>query len=245
MTKNYHAAAPEAALPVVVESHYHDSYWKVVGNHQHRDTLQFFFLQKGEGTFYCGKRYLPISDGDCVLINCNEYHAFEVHSGSAQYKVIKINLEELAFCCPVDSVTKRIREIRYNHVLFYPAFEDRELVGQLKQLMALYDEQGPNCHIRIISILLDVIYCLFDRHIAKSFKEKDAMQLGLTWSKFQEVREYLDSNYESRISLDEMAEFAGMSKGYFCTKFKQIKLTALTHFFGFMTGGMNNPCQIW
>lgn len=204
-----------------LEEHYHDSYWKVVGNHIHRDTLQFFYMEKGEGTLYCGKRYLRLSDGDFALINSNEYHSCEIHSPSAVYKVIKIDLERLAFYCPMEGIAKCIRDLRHNHVLLTPDFKDAEICAALKQIMELWESRTENCQVKMMSLLLDVIYRLFDKHIGKSFTERDAAQLGMTWNKLQEVREYLDNNYESRISLEQMAEFAGMSKGYFCTKFKQ------------------------
>ncbi len=221
MNKKISTYGAEERCLINLEEHCLDSYWKVVGNHIHRDTLQFFYMEKGEGTFYCGKRYLSLSDGDFVLINCNEYHSCEIHSPSAIYKIIKIDLELLAFYCPMDSIAKCVRDLRHNHVLLTPNFKDDEICSALKQLMFLYEAQPDNCQIKMLSLLLDIIYRLFDKHIGKSFTEKDAAQLGITWNKLQEVREYLDSNYESRITLEQMAEFAGMSKGYFCTKFKQ------------------------
>lgn len=221
MGKKIGTHKPGEIFPLAVEQHYHDSYWKIVGNHIHRDTLQFFYMEKGSGTFYCGKRYLNLQDGDFILVNCNEYHSCEINGPSAKYRIIKVYLEQLPFICPIESVAKCVRDLRHNHILLTPDFKDSEINDELTQLMMLYDEQGNNYQLKALSLLLDILYRLFDNHIGKAFTEKDAAQLGMTWSKFQEVREYLDSNYESKITLEQMAEFAGMSKGYFCTKFKQ------------------------
>ena len=88
-------------------------------------------------------------------------------------------------------------------------------------MIRCYEDDNDKNQFRLMSITMNIFYQLLEKHIASVFTEKDMLQLGNNWRKFHEVRDYLEKNYEEKITLEQMAELAGMSKGYFCAKFKQ------------------------
>ena len=208
--------------PITIEEHYHDTHRRIFEKHMHNNLLQFFYFQKVQAVIYCGREHYPVTSEDFFLINNNEYHYSERFCNSTDCVVFNFNLNYLDFYAPTECSEKYITPVKQNFVLFNNKIENNNIRQALKDMIAENKAKENGYEFQMLSLMYDIFFELFKSQIAESLTERDVELLGKTYARFQNVLEYIESNYESKITLPQIAELAEMSKGYFCTKFKQM-----------------------
>lgn len=169
---------------------------------------------------FCAKEndILLIRDGalhggtpvDCVY----ECFLFDLHSIFRNYETLK----------------KYLRPIYRHYILsdiFYPAGKYQEIDQAVAKLsMAYQRDRGEETfdnplELTVFGCISQIFSVILQEHLYTESKEQtvdNAQKMGL----LKNVLEYIERNYANDISLDELANVAGMNPKYFCRYFRSI-----------------------
>lgn len=181
----------------------------------------FFIVTKGEGSLeYEGITY-PLKEGDLVFVNCRKPYA---HSCSDKLW----SLKWVHFSGPnVGSIYEKYRERGGRPVLSVPSKEVWE-----KLLDSLYEIAASNLSIRNLAIkdmqicekLTSLLTMLLEQSGNSDHpEEKNGKRRSgkIKKQNLQSVKDYLDANYDRKITLDMLAETFYINKFYLTRVFKE------------------------
>lgn len=217
-------------FPISVVKRYYKKNDQLFEKHMHNNQLQFFYFKKGQSVIYCGRNHYSVTSEDVIFINNNENHDNERLSESVEFFIIKIDLNLLDLCTITACNEKYILPIRQNMILFHNRIESENIKETLKCMITECEEKTNGYELKLLSLLYLVISELFESQVARSLSKRNAEQLGKSRVGFQRVLEYIENNYESEIKLSYVAKLAEMSKGYFCTCFRQMTGKSFTDY---------------
>lgn len=191
--------------------------------HYHEE-LEFIYIRRGKGTLFVGDCIQQFSDNFIVLIGSNTPHYWlfdevymNIKKQTADIHVVHYKPEFMGadfLVLPESAAIKQIYRHAQRAILLPP--DDPYLRHFFSSLAA----QRPTT--RLISLLqtLDYITTLSDLHIMVSaayalpLQQKDHLRMN-------QVLDYIQSHYKSKIQLDNIAHIARMTPNSFCRYFKQ------------------------
>lgn len=200
-------------FPFIIKQHKDHSKTRV-GIHENLE-LQYFL--EGEGfVLYDGTRY-PVGKGDVVVVNSYTIHQV-VSEGELPLFCLIIDRK---FCqyCGIDPVTLQ----------FQPLIrEDSQLHGLFRQMMAAYeDREDPFFDAAFKSAVLALLLHLC-RHYSSPRREGAANPSTL--ERVHQALVFMKANFARKISVDDMAACAGLSKFHFQREFKRVTGTTPNHY---------------
>lgn len=217
-------------FPISVVKRHYKKNEQLFEKHLHNNQLQFFYFKKGRAVIYCGRNHYFVSSEDVIFINNNENHNNERLSESVEFYIIKIDLNLLDLCTITACNEKYILPIKQNMILFHNRIESENIKETLKCIITECEEKPNGYELQLLSLIYRVISELFENQVARALSKRNAEQLGKSRVGFQRVLEFIESNYQSEIKLSYVAKLAEMSKGYFCTCFRQMTGKSFTDY---------------
>jgi len=178
-----------------------------------RENLQsflFFIVLKGSGhIFYRGTSY-PLSIGDCVYIDCQEEYAHE----STVDDPWELSWVHFYGTTATDFYKNYCEQEHF--FLFHPLditpFTDKlDLLYQTQSSQSVYKELL--CH----NYLTELITLCFLENNAQTRLTDNSI-----YEKVEQVRNFIDSNYAKKLTLDVLAEYFFISKFHLSREFKRI-----------------------
>lgn len=180
----------------------------------------FFMVLEGEGMLsYEGRKY-PLKQGDCVFVDCRKDYA---HSCSERLWKLKW----VHFYGPnMGGIYEKYLE-RGGRAVLTPSEPDR----YLKLLDQIYEVAASNTYIKDMQIY-EKLTALLTLLMAQSWNggeeegeeqsgDRRAKKSGVKKQNLQALKEYLDQNYASKITLDMLAEKFFINKFYLTRIFKE------------------------
>lgn len=200
--------------------------------HWHSE-MELFRVMKGVVTIQCGASLFEAHAGDIAFFNSGELHA-AVPADNAQDLFFQAIVFSPDFLC---GMTNDIIRVKYMSPVM-----NGEL--QVPRLIA----EGTELH-RRVSGAFDLVYeLLANRPPFFEFSSKAGMlsafgalvengetgsaaaRHGAAASSVKTAIQYIQENYRSPLTIEQLAEIAGMSEGHFCRVFKQYTLKTPVQF---------------
>lgn len=217
-------------LPISVAKRHYKKNEQLFEKHLHNNQLQFFYFKKGQTVIYCGRNHYSVTSEDVIFINNNENHNNERLSESVDFFIIKIDLNLLYLSTIAACNEKYILPIMQNMILFHNRIQSEAIKETLNSIITEYEEKPNGYELQLLSFIYRILAELFKNQVARSLSKRNAEHLGKFRIGFQRVLDYIENNYESEIKLSYVASLAEMSKGYFCTCFKQMTGKSFTDY---------------
>jgi AraC-like DNA-binding protein len=174
--------------------------------HEHVEILYF---SNGEGTVYINNVPIHAKKGQMVVISSNTLHGMPTKSPDCNYHCIIINK------MLVDSV------LAEKNIYFQELISDEQAVYYYQQIIReltckppLYQSQA----VAFCSLLLGLLARKY------TYSEKDSVSITKS-PKLKLVKKamgYIMTNYQSDLTIEEIAEYIGCSKYYLCHIFKEM-----------------------
>lgn len=179
----------------------------------------FFVVTKGSGELFYNEKHYALDVGDCVFVNCQQYYS-HTPSPSALW-----SLKWVHFFGPLmNSVYDKYLE-RGGHPVFHP--ENLNLYTSL--IGEIFAIANSDDYIRDMRIN-ETIASLLTLIMSESWHPENSNHNELKKQSLQNVKVYLDMNYQQRISLDQLAEHFYINKYYLTRVFKeQFGMTILSY----------------
>lgn len=169
----------------------------------------FFLVLSGRGTLDYGHRTFPLSPGDCVFLDCRKPYAHRSSEDLWQLKWAHFygpNLNSI-----YDKYMQRGGR---------PAFHAHDPASFESTLDELYSIAGSSSHIKDMKIyekLTSLLTLLMEEswnpgHPGKRHSKRQDMQ---------HIKDYIDSHYQEKITLDALSEQFFINKYYLTRVFKE------------------------
>lgn len=166
---------------------------------------------------------LSANSGEVIFVNSETVHS-AFPSPDCVYECIVLNLEMLLiedagcryFIESVMNLEFRIDE--------YFSSENDAFTQAVGNLFEAMQKKSSGHKFNIIGSLYQLIGIIIDNHNYHSSRADTHLLKDKNIPKLKKVLSFIRSNYDSQISLEDMAEVAGMSSRYFCSFFKKMTL---------------------
>lgn len=180
-----------------------------VSKRENLPSFLFFMVEEGSGFLEYGSETYGLNAGHCVFLDCRRPYA--QHSSEDLW-----TLRWVHFYGPnMSGIYDKYLE-RGGKVCFHP--EDTDVYSGV--LQSIYDIAGQNSYIRDMEIF-ERLTSLLTILMAQSWSMDKGNSTTSKKRDMKSVKEYLDDNYQTRISLDMLAEKFYINKFYMTRLFKE------------------------
>ncbi len=193
--------------------------------HTH-DFLEIVYVQSGTGRHCVGGTWYPVERGNILFINLGQTHAF-CSNGQMQLTNILL-MPEFIDGGLIDAdnafgmlALSAFSELKIDNESFMPAIalDGREIMEMERLLVDMQSEFSgklPNYK----TALKGYVYILFTR-LFRAMQREQGDVVGHVGKVVLEVLEYIEQNYDQKLSLQGLAERCFYSASYFSRVFKQ------------------------
>ena len=205
-------------------------YWDDLGQYQSRciewhwhHKFEFSYVLQGEVICFIGGEKCILTAGDALFINSGMIHRFETESQGVlvNYIFAPEFLAEtsaavyLRYVIPVLSCSQ-------GHITFrQEQKENSEILKRLCELNAICQKEEFGQELLIRNIISEIWYYLVQQHGA-SLAEPSGQKGGRTMERLQTMMNFIHANYHNKLSLDEIAGAANVSKSEALRCFHQV-----------------------
>ncbi len=197
----------------------HDDFIKV---HPHwHDMIEILFVIKGSATQQINKNVFEIAKGDIVIIKGQEIHS--TYSMSSHYtEIFVIQFDESIFN-PYEANTIRIleafsRKTRLSFAIKSNDFPGSKILDNILNVKKEYELKKPAWEFAAISGCCEIISSC----IRNYSKKENAVQVNSKVKKdLQKVFDFVDDNFDRKITLGDISKKINYSIPHFCRIFKR------------------------
>ncbi len=178
--------------------------------HKHRE-IEILAGISGNGNVIADLKTIPLAEDQIVVINRNKVH-YVVSDSLVKY-----------YCLIIDSDFLAANGIDTQAVCFEELIRDKELFGLIKQLNDEWKKDDEYRNLILRAKVTEIVVNLCRKYIVnETMVEKESKTL----QKIKHSINYIKNNFREDLTLDDVAEEAGLSKYHYCREFK--KATDLT-----------------
>lgn len=202
--------------------------------HYHRE-FEIIYVCSGDGIAYVDTQSYCISDGDILFINSGQLHGIVSTSQKESSFLAFVFAPE--FLGKSDVVADKFITPVLNNALQIPTLirNHPELTACLSQLTK--ETNSEFFELTTKHLLYKIWELLVSKGVPRFAKAND--------TRLKEIKtaiDYMNSNYSQKITLDQLAKSANMSKVYFCRKFTEAVGISPIHFL--MQTRIENSCHL-
>ena len=198
----------------------------------HHSAFEISYIKSGRGVYRIGGREIDIRAGDIYLFSTNEVHCItEIHDNQPMV-LLNIHFEPRFIWSPsgnaLDESFLRIfldRGEGFSNRLDRSNPTTDEIAALILRMQKEADERPEAYELMIKTYLLNILVLLIRNYNYVSKTAPFTLQ-SEKLIHIEAALNYIDKNIEKPMTLDELAQKAGMSRTYFSSVFK--KLNGLT-----------------
>jgi len=215
---------PNPAFPIKV--HPRQEYKMVVGQalfvphwHEH---MEFLFFVSGSGIIECGSNPISFKEGDLCVVNSNELHYGVCTSENLSYYTMIVDIS-LLHSHAVDAVeTKFITPIVRNRILFQNRISGDEDVNRcMTSIIRELENEELGYELSVKSHLYALLALLVRKYVATSRELDEYTHRLKELERLAPVFAYIDEHYGEKMTVQRLADIAGLSRFHFSRLFKQ------------------------
>lgn len=172
----------------------------------YHENVEILYFIEGSGSVECNFANTDVNAGDIFIINSNDVHCIQTH-GLLKYYCLITDREFLALN-GIDIIDMNFKE-KITDKKLSEIYE--KLVHELWGAQAYKNTAAKSC---ILELFV---------YIARNFtQEKNARKTAKLSAEMAEAIQYISANFKSRITVDDAAKKAGLSKYHFIRQFKKL-----------------------
>jgi len=215
---------PNPSFPIKV--HPRQEYKMAVGEplfvphwHEH---MEFLFFVSGTGIIECGSNPIAFQAGDLCVLNSNELHYGISTSEDLSYYAMIVDIS-LLLSHAADAVeTKFITPILRNRILFQNRIPDDEAVNRhMQAIIRELGEQELGYELSVKSHLYGLLTLLVRNYVATLHELDEYRDKLKELERLAPVFAYVDEHYGDKLTVQLLADIAGLSRYHFSRLFKQ------------------------
>jgi len=191
--------------------------------HLHRE-FEFLVLNKGRGKIFIDDVEYEVSEGDAVFINSEALHVgVSTDENEAEFFAIVFAPEMFGSFGDDVIMNKYVLPIMNKRVGFQNIYRanipwQQRVIELLMNIHEVYRLAKLSYELRIKAMLMEVWQLCFEN----SVNVQNGVVADRSVEDMKKVFAYINKEYASQISLEDMASQINMSRGYFCRRFSEI-----------------------
>lgn len=176
--------------------------------HAHKD-IELIYLIIGELQVKLKNRILHLKSSDFVLVNSNEFHSFQSEKDNL-FVVIHFNYSELSSLLVKKNLYFSCNSIEHDIVT------NQELRNRMEDLLSVYMIQNNAAQVQLLEKSLKLISTLTSNYleVQNQIEIKHNLSDEGKNERIKEILDYIRSNYQEPISLEEVANLQYISVAY-------------------------------
>lgn len=232
---------PNAELPLQFSVHTQSKEGSGVMVQAHiHEYIEILYAQSGHFCILLNSREYTFSTGDMVLINSNEIHnVLALDEGLNQYICIKFEPEvlytsrsllEIKYLMPFI-----LKESTHQKVFTEAEMKPTILPSLLQHIHKEYREARYGFELAIRADILSLfLFILRNWHAQNIDLNLDVLVNKEMEKQLKKVFDYLEENYQDKLTAREMAKYCHMSYSYFSRMFKKIMKKSFKEYLAYM-----------
>lgn len=200
--------------------------------HWHSE-MELFRVMHGVVTIQCGTSLFEAHEGDIAFFNSGELHA-AVPADNARDLFFQAIVFSPDYLCSTTNDILRVKyispvmngELRLPHLIRQGTDLHREISLAFDSVYELLENRPPFFEFPAKASMLTAFGMLVKNGEATSGTARH----GAAVCSIKKAIQYIQENYRSALTVDQLAETAGMSEGHFCRVFKQYTLKTPVQF---------------
>ena len=207
--------------------------------HQH-DEIQISYIEKGNGTLLVGNSFTNYYTGNVFVIGSNVPHAFKSDTSKNETsKMLTLFFTKESF----GTSFFKLEEFEEIESFFLNSLHGFQVTSQLTEIKEIFNKLKKATKLERFIILIALLKLLSESDINLLSNYTYAKKLSDSEGKrMRKVFDYTLKNADQKISLDEIASVANMTKNAFCKFFK--KRTNKTYINYLTELRIENACKI-
>ena len=186
--------------------------------HLHDET-EIVFVEDGEIEFTLDHNITVLKKGEIAVIPCKEIHNLYTKTRSKTF-VIKL--------FPIIN----IEEIKLKKYILSENDENYSEIFKLIQNIINEDKAKNSEYELAVNICSRQIFLFILRHLKQmSLNSRDKIRMHKESNFLNNVNAYLEENYKKNIGLENVSNYLGLTKSYFCRYFKNITGTSFWNYY--------------
>lgn len=198
----------------------------VLGYHWHTE-VEFIILEKGDAVFYVDTVPFQMHTGEALFVNSGQIHAGQLYnSPNCEFCsiVFFMNMLHNNFIGKSqDQFINPLVSTRYSLPVMYNSDDSygKSVIESLNSIISACSQKAPGYEMSVMASLYSIIHrTITSGRLLVSTpqgKNHEAHQI----EHFKDVLDFIHSNYQNKISIEDMAGKINLSPYHFCRFFKR------------------------
>lgn len=195
--------------------------------HWHEE-IELIYIRAGQAVFSVSHVEIPVQAGDCLIVNSGEPHSgYSDSAYGCSYSAIVFKLSWLSALhpdfCQEQYLNPLLRgEFMFPSLLTRRRVQDQLGIGRIEDLLAEYRNEHGGFQLGVKGRLYMLLAALYSHLIPKQLYERANPLNTHKWKNLLQVLEYIDENYKSPLTLDDLASIGSISPSHLCRLFKEL-----------------------
>jgi len=187
------------------------------------EKMEFLFFTQGECVVKCNSAEFTVKAGDLVVVNSNELHQAHCLTETAEYFCIIVDTSLIQSRYIDICDTKYIKPIYHNQILFKNKIENNAQASQyILEFVMEYESKNPGYELSIKACIYQLLVFLLRNHVQVVLTSDEYTARMRNLKRFNNLIEYIENNYSSKITIEQLCTMAHISRFHFCHIFKDM-----------------------
>lgn len=168
------------------------------------ENIELLYCTSGSGYIRCGTRMIPFLPGELIVVNADTLHSFGTD-------------RELCYqCLIIDNSFFHSNGVPIESLYFQDKICDESIVTLFRKIVFAYEQLNPDDYLTVLQIrasMLNLVEALCQKCTVfrPEGQHSDHVNRAIT---------YLRQNFDKPITLDQLADFVGISKYHLSRQFR-------------------------
>lgn len=191
--------------------------------HHWHEHMEFLYFVSGNATIECGSVPYQFQSGDLCVVNSNELHYGITNSEDLSFYAMIVDIS-LLHSYSTDAIeTKFITPISQNRILFQNRIsEDKEITRCMLSIIGELERKDLGYELSIKSHLYLLLSLLVRNYMATLTEQVEYRHRLKELERLAPVFAYIDEHYRGKLTVQQLAGYAGLSRFHFSRLFKQV-----------------------
>lgn len=218
-----HMPMPNPSFPIKIGQVRSTAPNAILFPHHWHEHMEFLFFVSGKAAIECGNKPFVFEGGELAVINSNELHYGVSHTSDLVYYVMIVDIE-LLHSHSADAVeTKFITPIRANRILFQNQIrQDTDVQACMRELINELEHQSLGYELSIKSHLYRLLSILIRKYVAAATDREAFNSRQRDLERMAPIFHYINEHYQHKLTVEILADQAGLSRFHFSRLFKQL-----------------------
>ncbi|CAM4487391.1 AraC-like DNA-binding protein [Paenibacillus endophyticus] len=200
---------------------------QILPMHWHKE-IELIHIRAGQAVFSVNHSEIPVQAGDCLIINSGEPHSgYSDAETGCSYTAIVFKLSWLSALHPDLCQEQYLNPLLRGEMLFPPLLsgqraQDRPVINKIEDLLMEYHNGHDGFQLCVKGRLYMLLAALYPKLIPKHLYERSNPLNAHKWKNMLQVLEYIDENYKSPLTLNDLTAIGSISSSHLCRLFKEL-----------------------